>query len=360
MSVILTELSQFPLVTVVLTSFNSESTLSRVAEALFQQNYPTSVVELIFVDGGSKDSTLEKIRGFIDLYKNVFFSVRLIVHDRNYGISTARNDGMFGARGEYVLVLDSDVLLPEGALKEMVRCINVLPKVGAVNTIVHTTLPVNKRLLKWESCLRKDVLTEKSGVSEAVLLRRSVIETVGGYDTTLGPPFLIGEDEEYAYRIQKAGYKIWCIGWLIATNMNAEHDHVDPKKAYVGGIKRLLKYVRHFITYDGRWRRIALRKASVNEKLRWFSYSVVPIMFVLSIGLFIFSFWGLYAMLLTLILVFLQYVDYAFRYKHTKCGKHILLIYCFFVLISRYMKGLGLLISTIKVHSHKHLMETKK
>ncbi|MEM1868479.1 MAG: glycosyltransferase, partial [Thermosphaera sp.] len=57
-----------PLVSIVLTTFNSEDTISDVLHAIVAQDMPLSSVELIIVDGGSKDRTIEIVKDFLEKY----------------------------------------------------------------------------------------------------------------------------------------------------------------------------------------------------------------------------------------------------------------------------------------------------
>ena len=61
--------------------------------------------ELLLIDDGSSDGSVELIRRYSDP------RIRLVVHDRNQGIPRTRNHGLEEARGEYLALLDSDELL---------------------------------------------------------------------------------------------------------------------------------------------------------------------------------------------------------------------------------------------------------
>ncbi|MCI4462549.1 MAG: glycosyltransferase family 2 protein, partial [Thermogladius sp.] len=88
-----------PLISIVLTTYNSESVVEKALKGVVGQDFPLNRVELIIVDGGSKDNTLKMVKEFAERYSKLFYDVRVVVHDRNYGVSKARNDGIKMSRG---------------------------------------------------------------------------------------------------------------------------------------------------------------------------------------------------------------------------------------------------------------------
>jgi hypothetical protein len=138
--------------------------------------------ELLVVDDGSADDTERVVAAFGDP------RIRYIHHERNRGQSAAQNTGIHSARGAYVAFLDSDdEWLPE-KLAKVVACFAASPgdvglvysgkklvrEDGVVLKVRRPTLEgeVHKNLLEWDfigSCSR-------------VVVRRSVLELVGGFD----------------------------------------------------------------------------------------------------------------------------------------------------------------------------------
>ena len=75
--------------------------------------------EVIFVDDGSTDDTLKKLRVFASKYKNV----TIIEHVRNEGKGEAVRTGMLAATGSYILFLDADMSTPIETLEKMWPCV---------------------------------------------------------------------------------------------------------------------------------------------------------------------------------------------------------------------------------------------
>ena len=99
-----------PKVSIIIPSFNSEKTIERCINSVITQNYPNK--ELIVVNDGSFDRTVEILRKFKGLIH--------VVTTENCGVSSARNFGIKNATGEYIVFLDSDDYLLPNCLNYMV------------------------------------------------------------------------------------------------------------------------------------------------------------------------------------------------------------------------------------------------
>jgi glycosyltransferase involved in cell wall biosynthesis len=91
-------MSPYPLVSVILPTYNRAWTLKDAVDSVFSQDYPN--IELIIIDDGSTDNTQQ----LLEAYKN---EIRLF-HQENKGVSAARNIGIKNSRGEFIALLDSD------------------------------------------------------------------------------------------------------------------------------------------------------------------------------------------------------------------------------------------------------------
>lgn len=93
---------------IVIPTYNSASTLARTLESVLEQNWTN--VEVLIIDGASKDRTVEVARSFpcLDL---------IVVSEPDKGIYDAINKGVARATGDLICILGSDDRLAEGALE---------------------------------------------------------------------------------------------------------------------------------------------------------------------------------------------------------------------------------------------------
>lgn len=105
---------------IVIPVYNTGNTLERCVESVLGQNYDD--YELILVDDGSTDNS----PSLCDLYAvgRPFVNV---IHQRNRGLSAARNAGIDAARGEYITFLDSDDLMADYTLAVLMTRLGAHP-----------------------------------------------------------------------------------------------------------------------------------------------------------------------------------------------------------------------------------------
>ena len=100
------------LVSIIIPIFNGERFLDRCLESILSQTYTN--FELILVNDGSSDSSLEICQRYVDCDQRI-----CLIDKKNEGVSMARNDGLKKSKGEYVMFVDCDDWLDK-------KCIEVL------------------------------------------------------------------------------------------------------------------------------------------------------------------------------------------------------------------------------------------
>lgn len=108
-------MKMLPTVSVIVPVYGVEKYIERCARSIFVQTYKD--FEVIFVDDCSKDNSIAILKGVIEEYPAV--DCRIIRHERNRGLSAARNTGVTAAFGKYILHVDSDDWIEP----EMIGCL---------------------------------------------------------------------------------------------------------------------------------------------------------------------------------------------------------------------------------------------
>jgi glycosyltransferase involved in cell wall biosynthesis len=112
-----------PRVSVIIATLNSSGTLSKVLDAISAQTYPKSRIEVLIVDGGSTDNTLEIAHKF---------GCR-IIHNKKVLPQWAKYLGYCKAKGEYLMFLDSDEEIRNStSIERKVLALRTFPKAKAV------------------------------------------------------------------------------------------------------------------------------------------------------------------------------------------------------------------------------------
>lgn len=114
----------FPKVSIITASFNSEKTISDTISSVLNQTYEN--IEYIIVDGNSADNTVSIIKKF-----EIFFNGRLKwISEKDKGVYDAWNKGLLLAAGDWISFVGSDDLLLEDAVENYVNTIRLNPKIN--------------------------------------------------------------------------------------------------------------------------------------------------------------------------------------------------------------------------------------
>ncbi len=103
-----------PLVTLIIPFYQAERFLSSCLTSATRQTYTN--LDILLVDDRSTDRSMEIVREFMSRDDRI----RVLVN-RGGDISSARNEGVAGARGEYIAWMDSDDVMPENAIETLVN-----------------------------------------------------------------------------------------------------------------------------------------------------------------------------------------------------------------------------------------------
>lgn len=108
-----------PTVSICVPVYNVERYIERCAVSLFEQSYQD--IECVFVNDGSPDSSLDKLKSVVERYPSMRDKVKIVEHEKNRGLSAARNTAICLSSGEFILHVDSDDYLDYEAVDHLVR-----------------------------------------------------------------------------------------------------------------------------------------------------------------------------------------------------------------------------------------------
>lgn len=176
------------MISVVIPMYNSKDTIERALDSIKTQTAFHEIGEIIVVNDGSKDNSLEVVKRYSESNKRMPIK---IIDKENGGVSTARNAGLKMAQGEYIALLDSD---DEWLPRKTEVQLDIFKKNPSLSLIA-----TNLNNQKFDRFLYKkfNYLTEISTIDlvfknffqpSTVMFKKSLIEQIG----------LFPEDQKYA------------------------------------------------------------------------------------------------------------------------------------------------------------------
>jgi poly-beta-1,6 N-acetyl-D-glucosamine synthase len=193
----------YPSVSVLVPAYNEEKVIARTIEGLLETEYPNK--EIIVIDDGSKDKTLE----IANQYKH---QVK-VLHKENSGKASALNYGIAFAKGEIIVIVDADTIIGRNALKQIVKGFGIDKKIAAVAGNIKVRNRMN--WLTWIQALEYvasiEIIRRAFDFFGSITIvpgalgafRKSTLEEVGTYhkDTLV-------EDFDATIKVLKSGFVI--------------------------------------------------------------------------------------------------------------------------------------------------------
>lgn len=213
---------------ILIVNFNTKELLGKCLDSIAKQG-ADFLAKTIVVDNASTDGSGEFV-------KKDYAQVKLIVNPQNQGFSKAVNQVLRKAKSQFVLVLNSDTILHDKSIENMVDFMNGCPQAGAVGPLLlnpdgsnqpsgrrfpsfldasmHAFLgvvaPGNRftkryKLLDWDRKNKKEV-DWVSGA--AVMLRNTAVAEIGFFDERY---YMYVEDMDLCYRLWENGWKVFLL-----------------------------------------------------------------------------------------------------------------------------------------------------
>lgn len=241
--------------------------------------------EIIVVDNASHDGSLEELQR--DFRNNSLLT--FIENDSNDGFAVANNLGISDSSGEYILLLNSDVIVKKNTIKNTLNYIEAHDNIGALGckvslpngkldkacrrsfptfevsfyrmTGLSKLFPKSKRFNRYNlSYLDENGIYPVDCIVGAfMLIRRDVLFKCGGLDESY---FMYGEDIELCFNIKQLGYDVYYYGkseiihykgasGKTKKTLYAFHESMDI--FYTKHYKNLNNFLINALTYLGIW-----------------------------------------------------------------------------------------------------------
>ena len=213
---------------IIIVNYKTEAVTLKCLKSVFDADYQNYTVEVIVVDNASGDGSAEAI-------KSAYPQINLIINDANLGFSKANNIGIRAAKGDYVLLLNSDTEVRSDTISRCLDYIKRNPDIGALGCkvllsdgsidpackrsfptplsgVFHTLkldrkFPNSKVFGAYDlTYLDENKIYSLHCITGAfMMVPMNVINAVGMLDEDY---FMYGEDIDWCYRVKQAGYKV--------------------------------------------------------------------------------------------------------------------------------------------------------
>jgi len=233
-------------VSIIVVNWNTKELLLACLKSIYGTTTGLDI-EVIVVDNGSHDGSSQAI-------KENFPQAKLIQNFENKGFAKANNQALSIALGHYILLLNSDALLTDGSLKNLINFMDKTPVAGIAacqyinsdgskqnsfdNFPTLTTELLNKTLLK--TLFPKKYPSKKkeyyvpmeveSVIGACMLVRKEAITQVGMLDEDY---FFFMEETDWCFRMHKAGWKVYHLPEIKVYHLQGQSKEKDPSKAWI-------------------------------------------------------------------------------------------------------------------------------
>lgn len=168
-------------ISVVIPMYNSMDTITNTLDSIKNQTAFDYIFEVIVVNDGSKDKSLEVVARYREENKNMPI---IIIDKENGGVSTARNTGIERAQGNWIALLDSDDNWVPTKIETQVKVLKENPDIDFLGAGINegALRILWKKVDQLYKASITDLCLKMFPQSSTVIFRKSIFEKIGGYD----------------------------------------------------------------------------------------------------------------------------------------------------------------------------------
>ncbi len=227
-------------ISIVIPALNASETISQQLSALAEQSWQEEY-EVIVVDNGSNDQTVDVIQSYNSSIKNL----KVIEAKAKRGAGYARNIGAEQACGDFLLFCDADDVVDSRWVEEMVIA---LKKYSFVCSRLNFSRLNNQTIQNSRYCIQQNGVIQNDNppyfthaATSGLGVRKELHESVGGFDES----FYTCEDADYCWRIQLAGVSLYFVESALVHYRFRETIQDTCKQALRWGIDSTKLYRKH-------------------------------------------------------------------------------------------------------------------
>lgn len=228
-----------PLASIIILTYNGLEYTKQCFDSVHRNtSYPH---EIIFVDNASSDGTVEYLKEIENKYRNI----RLILNSHNCGFPLGNNQGMAVANGEYIILLNNDVIVSENWLEKMIECAESDKRIGIAGPMTnHISGPQCDLNANYKSISELphfarsySKLNAKKWVEYpritgfCMLIKKELISKIGGLDPIFGKGNF--EDDDFCLRSYLSGFKSVIAGNVFIHHYGGKSFRLDGEKEYL-------------------------------------------------------------------------------------------------------------------------------
>lgn len=212
---------------VITSAYNRVDDLIKCIDSVQKSKYID--YEMIVVDNASVDGTSEKLQ------EKYGATIKLVTLEKNCFSVGGKNAGIEVAVGEYLWFVDSDMIVPEMLMGDLVAILDGDNGIGLVGAEIYYYADQSR---VWSSGgeislltsmtksidrdkLKNDIVAEVPIILCGYMVRKEIVEKIGGFDTRFG---IVFEESDFERKIQQLNYKV-----ILAKNLKIYHNVELPE-----------------------------------------------------------------------------------------------------------------------------------
>ncbi|WP_066157499.1 glycosyltransferase family 2 protein [Halalkalibacter krulwichiae] len=218
-----------PLVTVFIPLYNCEKYIKDALNSIVNQSY--SNLDILIVDDGSTDNSLEIVKSFDDP------RIRIVENPENKGIPYTRNKGLKNAKGKYMAIMDADDIATFDRIEKQVRYMEENLNIDAIGTYFKLFGQKLKRTVKPALCSPEEIkvcLLFSNPIGNPTSFIR--LDTLNKYNIKYNLDYFVAQDYDFWAQLSKVGNL--AILPEVLLNYRTGHSNITKTSIQTKAVKR--------------------------------------------------------------------------------------------------------------------------